>query len=65
MELSRESLFDDFHHHRRIAHLGLANEQVKVEQVKMFGHDDLSMYNKAILEARLFEDGCEPIATFR
>jgi hypothetical protein len=53
VDRSRESLFDDFHHHRRIAHLGLCDEQVK-----RFGHDDVSIDNKAILATRLFEDGC-------
>jgi hypothetical protein len=37
---------------------------VKDKQMKVLGHDNVSMDNKAIPAARLFED-CESVATFR
>ena len=51
VHLSRETLLDHLHHHRRVTHLGLRDEQMKVLR-----HDHISVDDKAVLAARLFQD---------
>jgi hypothetical protein len=56
--LAGEALFDNFHRDRGVADFGFGDEQMKV-----FGHDDVSVNDEAVLTAGLFEDFEEEIAT--
>jgi hypothetical protein len=48
---ARETLFHHFHHHRPVAPLGLADQQMDV-----FGHNHVPNYGEAISAARLLQD---------
>jgi hypothetical protein len=55
---SGEALLDHLHHHRRIAHFGFGDEQMKV-----FRHEDISVDDKAIFAPCFLQDFQEKIAT--
>jgi hypothetical protein len=57
-ELAGEALFDNFHDDRGVADFGFGDEQMKV-----FGHDDVSVDDEAVLTAGWFEDFEKEIAT--
>jgi hypothetical protein len=59
VQAPRKPVFDDLHHHGRIAHFRLGDEQMK-----MFRHYDISVHHEAILAARFFQDRQKEIATF-
>jgi hypothetical protein len=44
-------VFENLHHHRRIAHLRLRDEEMK-----MLRHDHVSVHDEAILAACLFQN---------
>jgi hypothetical protein len=52
--LTGEALFDDFHHHR-----GVADSRFGDEQMKVLGHEDVSVDHEVVFAAGLFED-CDP-----
>jgi hypothetical protein len=56
--LAGEALFDNFHDDRGVTDFGFGDEQMKV-----FGHDNVSVDDEAVLTAGLFEDFEEEIAT--
>jgi hypothetical protein len=58
LELTGEAFLDDFHDDRGVADFGFGEEQMKV-----FGHDNVSVDDEAVLTAGLFEDFEEEIAT--
>jgi hypothetical protein len=51
VQAPRKTLFDDFHHHRGIAHFRFGNKQMK-----MFRHHDISVCDETVLAARFFEN---------
>jgi hypothetical protein len=57
VQLTGEALFHDLHDDRGIADFGLGDEQVKV-----LGHEDVSVNHEAVLAAGLFEDFQEEVA---
>ncbi len=59
VQAARKPVFDDLHHHGRIAHFRLGDEQMK-----MFRHYDISVHHEAILAARFFQDHQKEVATF-
>jgi hypothetical protein len=59
VHLSGKTLLDDLHDHRRIADLGLRDEEVKV-----FGHNDISVDDEAIFPTRFFQNIDETISMF-
>jgi hypothetical protein len=58
VEFAGEAFFDNFHDDRGITDFGFGDEQMKV-----FGHDDVSVNDEAVPAAGLFEDFEEEIAT--
>ena len=57
VQLPGKTLLDYFHHHRRVSRLGLRDEQMKVLR-----HDHISVDDKAVLAARLFQDFHKQVA---
>jgi hypothetical protein len=59
VQAPRKTLFDNFHDYRGIAHFRFGDEQVKV-----FGHEDISVHDKTVLATRFFQDFQEKVAAF-
>ena len=57
MQLSRETLFHNFHDDRRIADLRFGDEQVEV-----FAHHDVPVDYESVLAARLLQDFQKSVA---
>jgi len=59
VEAPRETLLDDLHDHRRIADFWFGKQQMKV-----FGHDDVSVHDEMIFAAGFFENRQKQVASF-
>jgi hypothetical protein len=59
VQASCKTLLDHLHHHRGIAHFRFGDEQMKV-----LGHEDISVNHKAVLAAGLLQDSQEKVAAF-